>query len=213
MWRAVNSLPNADPYLVNRQPHKIVVNDTSGDAVLDVFTQAKLSMDKANMPVAGRIAIVDPIVAARLESKITLTSSLTDNPLTSGILQGGFAREHEFVTRFAGFTVITSNRLPVGTYNDGTTTITDGVGAVFMCVANDNTKPMMMAWRRMPRTEFFRNPHLKRDEFITNMRFGIGTQRIDSLFVAVFPSVGLPTRPESAALPVNVVNADDIGTP
>ena len=52
---------------------------------------------------------------------------------------------------------------------------------VFMSILDDNTKPIMAAWRRMPKTEGGRNKDLKRDEFDVTARFGFGAQRIDTL--------------------------------
>ena len=62
-------------------------------------------------------------------------------------------------------------------------TITNGVANIFMNVLDDNTRPIMRAWRQMPRTETERNKKLKRDEFDVTARFGLGAQRVDTLGV------------------------------
>jgi hypothetical protein len=54
-----------------------------------------------------------------------------------------------------------------------------------MSVADDNTKPIMAAWRRMPKVEGERNKDLRRDEFVTSARWGFGTQRVDTLGVVI----------------------------
>ena len=38
-------------------------------------------------------------------------------------------------------------------FSDGITSVTGGVANIFMCVLDDNTKPIMAAWRRMPKVE------------------------------------------------------------
>jgi len=50
-----------------------------------------------------------------------------------------------------------------------------------MSILDDNTKPIMAAWRRMPKAEGERNVKLKRDEFDVTSRFGFGAQRLDTL--------------------------------
>jgi hypothetical protein len=52
-----------------------------------------------------------------------------------------------------GWDIIVSNRLPTGTFSDGTTQVSNAVANIFMNVADDNTKPIMGVWRRMPQVE------------------------------------------------------------
>ena len=54
-----------------------------------------------------------------------------------------------------------------------------------MCVLDDQTKPVMAAWRRMPRVEGERNKDLRRDEFVVSARWGVGVQRVDTLGVII----------------------------
>ena len=155
----------------------------------------KLAFDKANVPQGGRIAIVDPVVEATLNKLVTFTSSrsLDYNPQFQSLLESGFARDHKFLFNLFGFDFYTSNRLPApadtalpdldGT---GTTDVSSGhVANLFMCVADDNCRPGMAAWRQMPSVEGERNKDLARDEFVTRARFGVGVQRLDTLGVIV----------------------------
>src|SRR3546814_1597276 len=86
---------------------------------------------------------------------VTLTSNITQ--FAVNIIQGGMARGQKFLWNIFGWDVLTSNRLPVNTYNDGTTTGANYVGNIFMCVLDDQTKPVLGAWRRMPKVEGERN--------------------------------------------------------
>jgi hypothetical protein len=52
-----------------------------------------------------------------------------------------------------------------------------------MNVLDDSTKPIMGAWRQMPKVEGDRNKDLARDEFVTRARYGFGRQRPESLGV------------------------------
>ena len=138
---------------------------------------------RSNVPVGGRVAIVDPVVAATFDKTISFGRDVT--PFAENILQNGFAREHNFLMNLYGWNIITSNRLPTGSFGDGTTTVANGVANVFMCVADDNTKPVMAAWRRMPKVEGERNKDLRRDEYVTSARWGFGTQRVDTLGIVI----------------------------
>ena len=170
---------NANPNTINGFPHRIVSAEVNGVIALSHFIKMKLAFDKANVPMAGRIAIVDPVVGATLDGKVAIQSDVNDFAKT--ILQEGWDRDHQFLMNLYGWNIISSNRLDKGSVGDGTTTIATGVANVFMCVADDNTKPIMAAWRRMPKVEGERNKDLRRDEFVTSCRWGLGTQRVDTL--------------------------------
>lgn len=181
------SQTNANANLVNGFAHRIASAVTTAGSentlTLDHLIRMKLAFDKANVPVAGRIAILDPVCAATLDKLVTITHDVT--PFGQRILEQGFDRDHEFLMNLYGWNIITSNRLDKGSFGDGTTTVTNGVANVFMSLADDNTKPIMAAWRRMPRVEGERNKDLRRDEFVTSARWGFGTQRVDTLGVVI----------------------------
>lgn len=186
--------------LVNNRPHRWIAGGsgvtTRRMAIADLIAM-KLSFDKANVPSEGRIAIVDPIVEATLNSLSNLVS-VSNNPMFEGIVTEGFARSHKFIRNIYGWDIWTSNLLPVKTATEalnasayGLANTTAAVGDVcnlFMCVADDNTKPVMHAWRRPVKTETWREPKLERDDYKTTSRFGFGAQRIDTLGVIITDS-------------------------
>jgi len=59
------------------------------------------------------------------------------------------------------------------------------VANIFMCVADDQCKPGMVAWRQTPTTETDRDISKGRDEFVTKTRWGDGVQRVDTLGVVL----------------------------
>lgn len=185
--KANSSQVNANPNTVNGFAHRIASAATNNVIQLDHFIKMKLAFDKANVPVGGRIAIVDPVVGATLDGLVNIGRDVT--PFAERILEQGFTRDHQFLMNLYGWNIITSNRLPTGTFGDGTTNVTNGVANIFMSVADDNTKPIMAAWRRMPKVEGERNKDLRRDEFVTSARWGFGTQRVDTLGVVITSAV------------------------
>ena len=185
--KANTSQVNAQPNSVNGFPHRIasavVTAGSENTALLDHFIKMKVAFDKANVPMAGRVAIVDPVVGATMDRLVSIGRDVT--PFGQRILENGFDRDHTFLMNLYGWNIITSNRLDRCTFSDGTTSVTDAVANVFMCVADDNTKPIMAAWRRMPKVEGGRNKDLRRDEFVTSARWGFGTQRVDTLGILI----------------------------
>lgn len=181
------SQTNAAANAVNGFAHRIASAETNNVLSLNHFISMKLAFDKANVPMAGRVAIIDPVAAATLDKLVSLARDVT--PFGQKILENGFDRDHQFLMNLYGWNIITSNRLQTGTFSDGTTSVTNGVANVFMNIADDNIKPIMAAWRRMPKVEGERNKDLRRDEFVTSSRWGMGTQRVDSLGILITSAV------------------------
>lgn len=178
---------------INGRPHRWIGGGsgvTTRTMSLSDFIAMKLAMDKANVPAAGRIAIVDPIVEASLNS-ITNLVNVSNNPMFDGIVTEGFAKNHKFVKNIFGIDVYTSNFLPVLTATEAinassyglanTTAQVGDVANIFMCVSDDNCKPIMHAWRRAPKTEGWRDHEGRADNFQVTSRYGFGAQRVDTL--------------------------------
>lgn len=192
---AGNSQTAANVNLVNGRPHRWVAGGASATnrlMTMSDFIAMKLSFDKANVPAGGRIAIIDPIVEATLNSLTNLVN-VSNNPMFEGIITEGFARDHKFVKNIFGFDIWTSNFLPVKTATEALNASSVGlandtaeigdVANIFMSIADDSTKPIMHAWRRQPKTEGWRDQEERSDKFQVTSRFGFGAQRLDTLGV------------------------------
>jgi len=178
---------NANANTINGFAHRIASAETNNVFALKHLIAMRLAFDKANVPDSGRVFICDPVVEATLNGLVTITHDVS--PFGEMILKEGMARGQRFVMQLFGWDIITSNRLPTGTFSDGTTSVTGGVANIFMCVLDDNTKPIMAAWRRMPKVEGERNKDRARDEFVTRCRWGMGPQRVDTLGVLITSAV------------------------
>lgn len=174
---------NANANVINGFAHRIASAETNNVFALKHLIAMRLAFDKANVPDSGRVFICDPVVEATLNGLVTITNDVS--PFAEMILKEGMARGQRFVMQLFGWDIITSNRLPTGTFSDGTTSVNGGVANIFMCVLDDNTKPIMAAWRRMPKVEGERNKDRARDEFVTRCRWGMGPQRVDTLGVLI----------------------------
>jgi hypothetical protein len=168
------------PFNVNGWGHKIVSAETNDVFALSHLIAMRLAFDKANVPSEGRIFICDGTVEATLNGLVTITHDVT--PFGQEILKNGMARGQRFIQSLYGWDIMISNRLYVhaAATTDGTNSITGGVANLFMCVADDQTKPIMGAWRRMPKSEGERNKDRARDEHVMRCRYGFGMQRLDT---------------------------------
>ena len=176
---------------VNGVAHRIVGNGTGRVIELEDFAFMKYAFDKAKVPQMGRIAIVDPSVEYTL-NKLYNASWTVNNPRFEGIATEGFAQTHKFLTNIFGFDIWTSNLLPtVGveslTDRDGVAddSVAGDVANIFMCVASDQCKPIMKAWRRQPMVKGWRDEEEGKDKFKASARYGLGAQRIDTLGVII----------------------------
>lgn len=185
-----------DDNLINGIKHRIVGGNT-GRIELEDFAFMKYSFDKAKVPQMGRIAIVDPVVEYDL-NKLYNSSWTVNNPMFDGIITKGFAQSHKFVTNIFGFDIWTSNLLPTLDAAEAGLDEADGtntgasvgdVANIFMCVASDQTKPIMKAWRRKPTVEAWRDHEERKDKVQATGRFGLGAQRLDTLGVVLTPAV------------------------
>lgn len=186
---AYNGQTASDPNNVNGFSHRVLAsgsNDTISEAdLIDI----SLAFDKANVPMQGRVLVVDPVVAATFNKKVQLTAGLDRNPMFQEAFESGFRKEHKFIGHIFGWDIYVSNRLPrvaASTNVDGTgTTSGESVACLCMNVLDDQHKPVMAAWRRQPRSESERNKDKRRDETVTTARYGFGVQRLDTLGVIV----------------------------
>lgn len=180
---------DADPNEVNGFAHRIASTETGNVATTSAFIQMRLAFDKANVPMQGRVAIVDPVVEATLAGAVTITHDVTE--FGRKILEGGLSSGMRYTMSLFGWDIIVSNRLPTGTFSDGTTQVANAVANIFMNVADDNTKPIMGVWRRQPRVEGERNKDRARDEYVVRARWGFGVQRTDTLGVYITSAVNV----------------------
>ncbi len=154
---------------------------------LEDLIVARLTFNKNEVPMSGRVFIVDPVVEATFNIVFKINSNVGDlaaNQVWQDITENGFARDHNFVINLYGWNIMTSNRLPViATETIGGVTVSNAVANIGMCIADDHVKPLMAAWRQQPRVEGERNKDKQRDEFVQTARYGFGLQRLDSLFV------------------------------
>lgn len=171
---------------VNGFAHRLAGQGIGGFINQGEFIRMGLAFDKANVPLAGRICIVDPVVAATLTGLLHASAHVDSNMRTQGIFENGLTANHKFVMNYFGWDVFVSNLLPtIASETVDNQTITGGVANLFMNVSSDNTKPLTGAWRQHVETESRREESQKRDYFFTSARYGLAHKRVETLGVVV----------------------------
>ena len=176
--------------LINAGRHRWVGSDTlNGKRVLapQDFAEANFSLNKANVPAANRIAIVDPSTVFVMETQTNIVN-VSNNKMWEGIISSGIAGDMQFKANIYGFDVYTSNRLAFcGDNQTGVSetiaTVPSGTNAVcniFFSAAPD-VLPFIGAWRQMPSVDTEWNKDLQQDEFVTTCRYGIKIYRPENL--------------------------------
>jgi len=192
----------ADLNKINGEAHRWVgsasVNSVQTLGVED-FARARLSLNKANVPMENLIAIVDPSVEYVMNT-LTNLSDVSDNPRWEGIVNdgiGGGMTGMRFLKNIYGFDVYTSNYLAkCGANQSGAEETIDSVasGADARCnlffSASQDVLPYIGAWRQMPRVESERNKDFQRDEYLTTARYGLKLYRPEN-FVTVLSATGV----------------------
>lgn len=179
--------------LINGRPHRWVAGGFGGTnrlMTLSDFIAMKLAFDKSKAPQGGRIALVDPIVEATLNSFTNLVN-VSNNPMFQGVVTEGFAKDHKFLHNIFGWDIYTTNMLQAKTSTEAldassyqlandTAEIGD-IANVFMNILDDGTKPIMFAERRAVTVKGWRDEENEQDKYKVSRRYGFGAQRIDTL--------------------------------
>jgi len=168
---------------INGFAHRFKATGSNESLAIKDLIQMKLAFDKAEVPFGGRVAFVDPIVGATLNNLYQGTARPDSTSDFVDILKNGFDRDHSYLMNLFGWHIISSNRLPTVAAGAEFTNVGTSVANIFMSIADDQTKPLMVAWRQQPHVEGERNKDKQRDEFVCTARYGFGAQRVDTLGV------------------------------
>lgn len=175
-----------DANRINGAAHRWVGSDTlSGRRVLGPqdFAKANLSLNKMNVPVANRIAIVDASTAYVLETATNLVN-VSDNPHYEGIITQGLSDGKRFVRNIYGIDVYASEFLPrAGVNGDGSIETIDGEALAaeggqtnIIFSATGDMLPWIGAWRQAPKVDGGWNKDFQRQEYVTTAYYGAAPQ-------------------------------------
>ena len=174
---------------INGAAHRMVggatVNSNTAIALAD-FAKAKFALDKAHMPVGGRVAIVDPSVEFTLNTLTNITALTSDNQRYDDVVEQGFATGTRFYKNIYGFDVWISDFLdePTDTSINSVSTAITGTGVLKanMFFSMDSAwKPFLGAWRQPLEVDSDYNKDFQRFEYVTTARYGLALYRPENL--------------------------------
>lgn len=174
---------------INGANHRWVASGTNQVIGLKDFALAKYSLDKANVPVQGRIAIVDPSCEYTLNTLSNLVS-VQNNPAFEGIVNTGFnTTGMRFVKNIYGFDVYVSHFLKSGISETvNSVSVTNGVANLFFSAAPD-VLPFVGVMRQAPKVDSEYNKDQQRDEYVTTCRYGVKLFRPENMVVVLTDAV------------------------
>lgn len=174
-----------DSNTINGAKHRMVASGTGQVLAIEDIAKAKFALNKANVPLAGLVGVVDPSVAFELETLTNLVD-VSNNPRWEGIITSGLTTGMRFIRNIYGFDIYESNYLPQGLGETiDTVAVTNGVANQFFSIADNMLLPYVGAWRQMPRVESERNKDYQRDEYVTTARYGLKLYRPENLVTVI----------------------------
>jgi len=184
---------SADPNTINGASHRLAASGTSDAIAIADFNKANYALNMANVPVQGRIAIVDPSVEYTLSQLTTVTNATNNmkwsNVVTDGLMNGLTALN----LNIFGFDVYVSQNLKKNTAPETISgnAVADGVNNLFFSTAGD-AMPIIGAVRQAPKVDGFYNHNRQREEYVTTARYAHKLYRPEGLVVCVSDSTVVP---------------------
>lgn len=160
------------------------------------FALANLSLNLANVPADGRVAIVHPSVGYQLETMTNLVNA-SFNPKWEGVIAEGIVKGFTFTKHVFGFDVYISQNTPSGlteTITGGPGSLTavssNGVANYFFSAASD-VLPIVGAVRQAPKVDSDYNKDLQREEYVTTCRYDFKLYRPENAITVLTDSTAV----------------------
>jgi len=177
----------SDPNTINTAAHRFVGSGVGGSIALQDFAKAHYALVKANVPLNGLCAIIDPSVAYTLETQTNVVNLLSPQPMWDSMAMNGAITGFKFRYNIYGFDVYISNYLPpAGSTGNGSETVsavavTNGVVNQFFSCAPGDTLPFVGGFRQMPTVYSEFNKDLQQTEYLTIAEYGFKLYRPENM--------------------------------
>lgn len=166
---------------INGAAHRFVGSGTNEVITITDFAKAKFALDKANVPAAGRVAIVDPSVEFELGTQSNIVNLLGPNPLWGGdMVAQGASDGMRFYRNLMGFDIYISNYLADANETINGLTTSAGKANMFFNPSVDGGT-FIGAWRQMPKVDGEYNKDFQREEYVVTARYGVKLYRPEAL--------------------------------
>ena len=191
---------NDNANTINDADHRIIASGTGKTISQNDFAYARYALQKAKVPLSGLVAVVDPSFEFNTNINATLSANV-DGPrwnAQDGTMVAGDGIR--FLNTIFGFDVYVSDYLDTATAAesalreyDGSTGSGSAIGDkfnLFFCMGEEDAKPFIGAWRRMPRIVSWRDEDVETEYHQFSARFGLNLYRPESLVtIAATPTL------------------------
>ena len=195
---APTSQTASNPNVINAADHRFVASggvDGSRTILPIDFAKAKYALQKANVPMEGLTALIDPSLEYQL-STLTNIVNVSNNPRWEGIIKSGMSTGMRFVTNIYGFDCYVSQNLKVtgaetiaGTNSGGTRISGASATANLFFSAASDVLPWIGNIRQAPKVDSGYNKDLQREEYVTTCRYGFKIFRPENLVTVLVDPV------------------------
>ena len=169
---------------INGANHRFVGSGTNETMDITDFAKARFALQKANVPMVGLTAIVDPSVEYKLATMTNLVN-MSNNPRWEGIVKDGISTGMKFLTNIYGFDVYVSQNLKSSMSETvNSLTVTTGVANLFFSAAQDIV-PFVGCVRQPPKVDSDYNKDHQREEYVTTARYDFKLFRPENLVVVL----------------------------
>jgi hypothetical protein len=180
--------------VINTADHRWVGSGTSQALTFNDFARARYALTKANVPLTGLCAIVDPSVAYTIETQTNIVNLLSPNQQWQSIVGDGMVTGFKFRFNIFGFDIYESNYLPpITSETISGSTVTTGVANYFFSAAPGDTLPIVGAFRQMPTVYSEFNKDLQQEEYMTIAQWGFKLYRPENMVTILTATGVVPT--------------------
>ena len=198
-FNAAQTASNANQY--NGADHRWIGSALSGTnraMGLNDFAKAQYSLLKANVPLRGCCAVVDPSVAYTIATQANVMNLLSPNAQWAPIVNGGLTTgavtgSMKFMFNIFGFDVYVSNYLPVvgvETIN-GVSSVAGAVANFMFTVGNEDIMPIIGGYRQNPTVYSEFNKDLQQWEYVTFAEYGFKAYRTENIITVITDTTGI----------------------
>jgi hypothetical protein len=188
-----NSINSAD----HRWVGSAVVGSNRAMGLTD-FAKAQYSLMKANVPLTGLCAVVDPSVAYTISTQANVVNILSPNPkwgpvVNNGLTTGTVTGSMKFMFNIYGFDVYVSNYLPtVGAETINSVASASGAVANFLfSAAGGDVCPIIGGFRQQPTVFSEWNKDLQQWEYLTIAEYGFKAYRPENIITVITDTTGV----------------------
>lgn len=172
----------SDLNLINGRPHRWVTAGTNQFLTINDFSQARLSLFKANVPLTNLVAILDPTAAYTIENQVNVTNLMTPMPMWEQVIKDGMVNGMKFRFNIMGFDCYVSNYLPTITSETvNSVAVTTGVANQFFAAASTDVAPYIGGFKQNPTVYSEFNKDLQQWEYLTIARYGFSLFRPENM--------------------------------